>query len=66
MRSSKQKPYEEARKRIPLADLIEILRQFEEEEFIITAFLKSNGSDELERVKRAIRDEIERRHQELL
>ena len=63
MRSSKVKPNEEVRKRIPLADLVEILRQFEEEEFVITAFLKSNGPHELERVKKAIRDEIERRHQ---
>jgi hypothetical protein len=65
MRASKRKPDEEAKKRIPLADLIEILRKFEEEEFFITAFLKSNGTDELERVKSAIRDEIDRRHQEL-
>jgi len=66
MRSPKRKPDTEARNKIPLADLIEILRKFEEEEYFITAFLKSNGPDELERVKSAIRDEIDRKHKELL
>ena len=42
MRSPKRKPDTGARNKIPLADLIEILRKFEEE-FFITAFLKSNG-----------------------
>jgi hypothetical protein len=65
MRSSKRKPDKEAKNKIPLADLIEILRKFEEEYFI-TAFLKSNGTDELERVKSSIRDEIDRRQKELL
>jgi hypothetical protein len=65
MRASKRKADEEAKKGIPLADLTDILRQFEEDEFFITSFLKSNGTDELERVKSAIRDEIDRRHQEL-
>jgi hypothetical protein len=65
MRSPKRKPDTEAINKIPLADLIEILRKFEEEYFI-TAFLKSNGPDELERVKSAIRDEIDRKHKELL
>jgi hypothetical protein len=66
MRSSKRKPDKEAKNKIPLADLIEILRKFEEEKFFITAFLKSNGTDELERVKSSIRDEIDRRQKELL